>query len=77
MSLEEWIEIKTAFDVEVALCRHLLTNDPFKFWKHPSVGKCSERMRDYLDKTAELRAEAKFFGLDPNDPHEDESAFPG
>ena len=74
MSFEEWLEIKTAFDKEVLMLRALYKESPFKFWKYPNVGKCSERMRDYLDKTAELQREATFFDSGPIGPHEDGSA---
>jgi hypothetical protein len=54
MSYEEWLEIRMAFLKELG---HLKTLNEFQFWRYPSVGRLSERMRDYLEKTKELEKE--------------------
>lgn len=60
VSFEEWQEIRIAHDKEVEKLKELYARSPAAFWKYPSVGKCSERLRAYLDKTAEIRANDPF-----------------
>jgi uncharacterized coiled-coil protein SlyX len=59
LTYEEWLEIKMAFDKEV---KRLSALPPAVFWKQTNVGKCSERMRAYLEKSKELREEAQSAG---------------
>lgn len=58
MSYEEWLEIRMAFDKEVEMLKALYRESPYKFWRYPNVGKCSERMRAYLEKTKEIEEES-------------------
>lgn len=55
MSYEEWLEMRIAFEKDVAKMTELLRTNEFLFWKAPRVEKCSERQRAYLEKSAEIR----------------------
>lgn len=60
MSDEEWWEIRLAFQRDVRKLKQLLATNPAAFWKYPSVGKCGERLRSYLEKTAEMNRKDPF-----------------
>ncbi len=63
MSYEEWLEMRIAFEKDVEKMTKLYKENPFLFWnRFTNVGKCSERQRAYLEKSAEVR-ENDIFGV--------------
>jgi hypothetical protein len=60
MTDEEWYEMRLQFNQEVEKLGELYRKNQAAFWKYPSVGKCSERQRAYLEKTKEMNGRDPF-----------------